>query len=120
MVGASSPTNGLGVHSDVPILEFEPRQQVHCTLNFSESFRRKHPTLVKLSTGTVGNWVSHSETLAKSQSVEAETLAKSQSVQVHRIERLEDFRGFLIAQRRYAGKPKCGPVHCTRVLGQAS
>ena len=39
------------------VSKFTAQKTQHCTLQFSESFRTKHPTLVSLSIGTEGNWI---------------------------------------------------------------
>ena len=39
------------------VSKFTAQKTQHCTLQFSESFRTKHPTLVSVSIGTEGNWI---------------------------------------------------------------
>ena len=76
------------------VSKFTAQKTQHCTLQFSESFRTKHPTLVSLSIGTEGNWMKQIDPCKKGKHV------------VYEIRSLEDYRRFLMTQRRWEGSAK--------------
>ena len=86
--------------------KFAAQKTQHCLLQFSEPFVAKHRKLVGLATGTDGNWFSQISPGSAEGSKRA----------AYEIDCLEDYRRFLLKQRRFEGR--CfGPITCSRVLG---
>ena len=93
---------------DAKVIKFEPRRTQHCTLHFSDSFRAKHQPLIQMCTGTEGNW------LSQTKAPPAQPRSDEEGERVVYIDRLDDYRRFLIGQRRYDAK--CSR---SRLLGMA-
>ncbi len=99
---------------DTKVTKFAPRKTQHCKLHFSESFRAKHQPLIESCTGTEGNWVSHTD----SEAPPAQPRSDKEGDRAVYIDRLDDYRRFLIGQRTYDAK--CfGPISRSRLLGMA-
>ena len=86
------------------VTQFAPQKKTARALHFSESFRDKFPRLVATCTESGGAWTDAKDT-------------EKAKDHIH-VDDLEDYRAFLLKQRRYAVKP-CGPVSFARVLGTA-
>ena len=90
------------------ISKFAAQKTKHCSLQFSEAFIAKHSKLVSLA--TEGNWITQ---IGPGSAVKGKRA-------VHEIHCLEDYRRFLIQQRRCeAGAKSLGSVTCDRLLGYA-
>ena len=71
--------------------------------------------VVQGSQGTEGNWVSHTE---DTEAPPAQPRSDKEGERAVYIDRLDDYRRFLIGQRRYDAK-RFGPISRSRLLGMA-